>query len=101
MRISDWSSDVCSSDLGALPRHGGREDTVAGARGGTLRGRVDRRQLVVGVYTDGRRIEYLSTTGRMRRRTGNGTAEIESRWRSEARRVGKECVSGCRSRWAP
>src|SRR3546814_12164216 len=26
---------------------------------------------------------------------------VESRWRSEERRVGKECVSTCRSRWLP
>src|SRR3546814_3717078 len=26
---------------------------------------------------------------------------IEDQWRSEERRVGKECVSTCRSRWSP
>src|SRR3546814_14990621 len=36
MRISDWSSDVCSSDLRALPAYTGQPEhaTVLGARGG-------------------------------------------------------------------
>src|SRR3546814_9524558 len=61
MRISDWSSDVCSSDL--HPAWG------AGS---------DRREL---------RTYSPVKPG------GNG--------RSEERRVGKECVSTCRSRWSP
>src|SRR3546814_10111190 len=69
MRISDWSSDVCSSDLPAdidlpasfhskapLPRH------LAALHAGRDDGRQNR---------------------------------------SEERRVGKECVSTCRSRWSP
>src|SRR3546814_301734 len=74
MRISDWSSDVCSSDLlrrcaapgaPALPRGRSAGDTLLRLcapahppyRGGLVR--------------------------------------------SEERRVGKECVSTCRSRWSP
>src|SRR3546814_948421 len=75
MRISDWSSDVCSSDLASLYRRG----------------------LVRATH----------------RPTGDSPV---SRWfphpllmlsliilwfRSEERRVGKECVSTCRSRWSP
>src|SRR3546814_1310391 len=79
LRISDWSSDVCSSDLPAVvpgtdpigfthlsrphrlsPRPSERERARAGAYGGT---------------------RLLA--------------------RSEERRVGKECVSTCRSRWSP
>src|SRR3546814_13385523 len=30
-----------------------------------------------------------------------GSAEIHQLFRSEERRVGKECVSTCRSRWSP
>src|SRR3546814_7931408 len=33
MRISDWSSDVCSSDLGQLCRHGGRGGAGRGNEG--------------------------------------------------------------------
>src|SRR3546814_9020428 len=60
MRISDWSSDVCSSDL-ILPYRG----------------------------------------------LGSGIPRALGEWpeirfeRSEERRVGKECVSTCRSRWSP
>src|SRR3546814_14350230 len=41
--------------------------------------------------------------GRLRRWPGNGDSKFNicERRRSEERRVGKECVSTCRSRWAP
>src|SRR3546814_7235075 len=73
MRISDWSSDVCSSDL--VPRDG---KTLV---------------LVNGAY--GQRIaQILEVLGRACRVIDKGD-------RSEERRVGKECVSTCRSRWSP
>src|SRR3546814_13877094 len=31
----------------------------------------------------------------------HGDCQVLARWRSEERRVGKECVSTCRSRWSP
>src|SRR3546814_14845273 len=31
----------------------------------------------------------------------DGTLDPDASWRSEERRVGKECVSTCRSRWSP
>src|SRR3546814_9810048 len=63
MRISDWSSDVCSSDLLTLDRRNYDAD-------------FDREAYVEQI-----------------------TKEF---WdRSEERRVGKECVSTCRSRWSP
>src|SRR3546814_2539008 len=73
MRISDWSSDVCSSDLGIDAAHLAGADADGGAVAG-----VD----------DGVRLHVL------------GDAEGEHH-RSEERRVGKECVSTCRSRWSP
>src|SRR3546814_3319410 len=79
MRISDWSSDVCSSDLEAVERRDNLE---------FLRP-VD----VMGV-----------TTGQLERRLVGfraGIAEERAVGRSEERRVGKECVSTCRSRWSP
>src|SRR3546814_10441598 len=76
MRISDWSSDVCSSDLLAwMPL----------ARKFASRHR--RAQCGLGVRR--RRVDTPRAT--------TGTA----RERSEERRVGKECVSTCRSRWSP
>src|SRR3546814_7599992 len=84
MRISDWSSDVCSSDLLAdaalapLPQ------------GAALQGQPERRRVV----RDGAR-------GRRRRLHPLRRGAAEPRLRSEERRVGKECVSTCRSRWSP
>src|SRR3546814_2898468 len=65
MRISDWSSDVCSSDLKTSGKH-----------------RHDAR-------------------GQLRLKRAYEPAESADGTRSEERRVGKECVSTCRSRWSP
>src|SRR3546814_1679835 len=75
MRISDWSSDVCSSDLG---RQAGRD-------------RIRWAALLAGHGGGG---------GRGPARLGDHGAQDRPR-RSEERRVGKECVSTCRSRWSP
>src|SRR3546814_5787390 len=75
MRISDWSSDVCSSDL---PRSG-----IAQSR------RIDG-HLFLDHHFHLRLEEFL----REQRRAALA-------FRSEERRVGKECVSTCRSRWSP
>src|SRR3546814_7489517 len=74
MRISDLSSDVCSSDLGADDR----VDRAAYPRLGD--GGAD-----------------VATA---RQHGGGGGADAAGS-RSEERRVGKECVSTCRSRWSP
>src|SRR3546814_6489383 len=77
MRISDWSSDVCSSDLG---------------------GRPDGLELHLHEAPDFLPVE------RARPRpvdvADDHFARLVER-RSEERRVGKECVSTCRSRWSP
>src|SRR3546814_16514451 len=98
MRISDWSSDVCSSDLrvvGEAAEHG-VEDRSAGV----VEEHVDPlgAQLaqpgrhVVGAVVDGAvEAEVVHQPG----------ALLVGAGRSEARRVGKECVSTCRSRWSP
>src|SRR3546814_5824722 len=79
MRISDWSSDVCSSDLiQSLP---------------VLPVRVRRR--VRG------RLRFLSGSPRDGRGPTRHDAQAHAPARSEERRVGKECVSTCRSRWSP
>src|SRR3546814_4852591 len=58
--------------------------------------------LVIGTLRHDRRKrlggpEFGWTHERHRARAGSG----ERQWRSEERRVGKECVSTCRSRWSP
>src|SRR3546814_12172859 len=105
MRISDWSSDVCSSDLRDFERI-------------DLRSK-DRRQLI----PDRLCIRIFDTVLQLVR----VLAQVEQQvvvpgevevfpialpdheragavalgMRSEERRVGKECVSTCRSRWSP
>src|SRR3546814_11334536 len=82
MRISDWSSDVCSSDLheGAGPHQPRQRPRRLVAMAGA-EFRQPQRQIAERTHTP---IEDLDVAGR-----------------SEERRVGKECVSTCRSRWSP
>src|SRR3546814_13298725 len=82
MRISDWSSDVCSSDLRFRPS--ARTDRAAPSM--PARFGAD-------VAGHGRRPDA--------RHGGARPAAMPSRGRSEERRVGKECVSTFRSRWSP
>src|SRR3546814_8218566 len=79
MRISDWSSDVCSSDLVADPL----ADQDRRARD---------------------RASCCTTTGAPAVASAgspDGSRRPTRASRSEERRVGKECVSTCRSRWSP
>src|SRR3546814_7812039 len=90
MRISDWSSDVCSSDLrvvGALNAPFG--EAGLGDRGQEAEQGVGLRALV--------RIRGRGDDVHQRR----GVVAEQAATRSEERRVGKECVSTCRSRWSP
>src|SRR3546814_16236012 len=68
MRISDWSSDVCSSDLATSP---GRPPPWT-------------------PYFEMPALSFPTSSSRAPWRSAPG--------RSEERRVGKECVSTCRSR---
>src|SRR3546814_10234367 len=90
MRISDWSSDVCSSDLlGNSPKlHSFCHFIWPGKQ-------LWNRDL--DALADP---SFISELGRL---TG---CHFERAWqtslrRSEERRVGTECVSPCRSRWSP
>src|SRR3546814_16687036 len=91
MRISDWSSDVCSSDLwGCEAResiHGNYHDFFFGR---SRKGRQKRN----------RWRRYPACCGGLRPGFTEGRSFRKGR-RSEERRVGKECVSTCRSRWSP
>src|SRR3546814_18588661 len=93
MRISDWSSDVCSSDLLLLrieiellvhqnmqmPGIGiGLEQPLPRANGHQRDEKCDK------------------GNGAITNDTGHQSASS-----SDERRVGKECVSTCRSRWSP
>src|SRR3546814_6864306 len=95
MRISDWSSDVCSSDL--EPLHGRVE--MLGFMKSQSRNRLIRHVnggYVVTVEDDDRASAISQTT--VYDTVGDTTIPSP---RSEERRVGKACVSTCRSRGSP
>src|SRR3546814_2639695 len=89
MRISDWSSDVCSSDLVARAKMPPSWRRLAAAWPETDSVGLLRRRALwrAGIY---RALELC--------RCGD---PVGGSGRSEERRVGKECVSTCRYRWWP
>src|SRR3546814_18324000 len=130
MRISDWSSDVCASDLGDgttklfgnvgryyLPvanviniKQGGAlldERTFYGFDGWEIR---ERDGVTYAVPILGAQFGFSNDQGDGT--VGDLRAEVDADMdpvyqdelilgRSEERRVGNECVSTCRSRWSP
>src|SRR3546814_4702088 len=74
MRISDWSSDVCSSDLHPSRKHGRSASSTT---------------------------PTATPKCPPAPAPAPKTAPNASPPRSEERRVGKACVSTCRSRWSP
>src|SRR3546814_17460801 len=94
MRISDWSSDVCSSDLGRAALHQDARSEIQ--RGLQFADRVDAvaGKLAHVLLGFGTAEDHRHDRGRQRY-----GAFVETR--SEERRVGKECVSTFRSRWSP
>src|SRR3546814_12949950 len=102
MRISDWSSDVCSSDLRtAVPCH--RDPALLGQSFGVqepqLRGAVAHDEAAP-VLRQAPAFAFVAELGN-RREVVQLPDEALPMPRSEERRVGKECVSTCRSRWSP
>src|SRR3546814_2881841 len=103
MRISDWSSDVCSSDLAAAP---GQERTSALPPVGVDPPKRVRVQHLRAAKENGEKLTMLTAydlpTARIFDAAGIDMLLVgDSYGRSEERRVGKECVSKCRSRWPP
>src|SRR3546814_11115590 len=98
MRISDWSSDVCSSDLRDLLRQ--CADALMGAAEDiapllTLEQGKPLGEATFEVYGAAIWFQYYAELEIPRQVIQDDDA------RSEERRVGKECVSTCRSRWSP
>src|SRR3546814_18845553 len=114
MRISDWSSDVCSSDLPlalavvaaakdrgiALPEVTDFDSPTGKGAFGT----VDGKRISLGnarfLSESGIDVSALEQQADELRQDG-ATAIFIGIDRSEERRVGKECVSTCRYRWSP
>src|SRR3546814_14432057 len=96
MRISDWSSDVCSSDLPLLDVVDRQlERALAFAE----RARRDCQAFARELLHHDR-----EATPRLAQKIAGRYANVVEehlRGRSEERRVGKECDSTCRSRWSP
>src|SRR3546814_16104830 len=106
MRISDWSSDVCSSDLGHItqihrhPVHGFEHDRSNIFRRLQQSQSADQELLLADVHDVAADLAVIGRNG------GKYVAEaevtrVQALWRSEERRGGKECVRTCRSRWSP
>src|SRR3546814_19202197 len=109
MRISDWSSDVCSSDLDAAKIAFTQFEQADN---------MTERQGALSVLSNGRSSERVAAFDIFYNRY-HDNALVLDKWfqtqalasrddtvdqiveRSEERRVGKECVSTCRSRWSP
>src|SRR3546814_17187624 len=128
MRISDWSSDVCSSDLlravddldticalvadpdelrtDLLRLHGMAHALINGGAISTTSVDETIAELAVDIEAELDDMSALLLAIRQRirpllaliRDDGSWVAQATSR--SEERRVGKECVSTCRSRWS-
>src|SRR3546814_20768235 len=97
MRISDWSSDVCSSDLNPSPAA-----AKFGCASLSLAALSQRRGAHHCIENRGKRHAYWGCGAGWRARGGESLVKAgDGRRRSEERRVGKECVSTCRSRWSP
>src|SRR3546814_20885149 len=110
MRISDWSSDVCSSDLAKeikfIERFKARASHAA-----QVQSRVKKLDKIEKIEPPRRR-QSVQFEFRSPPRSGEDVARMwrcsamctramaaSRSLRSEERRVGKECVSTCRSRW--
>src|SRR3546814_11903765 len=95
MRISDWSSDVCSSDLRRI--YGNRLSD--GAFSAIITDIAERR------YSDVHLSAFVTACSAVPLDTDETIsltrAMVDVGERSEERRVGKGGVSTCRSRWAP
>src|SRR3546814_12743074 len=97
MRISDWSSDVCSSDLndvstGLAPRS--RRLAKADPRPANSKHVL---RLISRLVVQ----KHVCPTSELRSIPANLRLVKGYETRSEERRVGKECVSTCRYRWSP
>src|SRR3546814_12141585 len=107
MRISDWSSDVCSSDLISMfgsMQGGANAYAKVGMETGVIA--ANPHQLIVMLFEGAQAalnnaLQHMQTGNIAEKGKAISKAIMIIERRSEERRVGKECVSTCRSRWSP
>src|SRR3546814_18525868 len=99
MRISDWSSDVCSSDLhvdAAVPKQQTGDDVIPVGR--HIEGLHSSCRTLAEIAAHPALVTQECQRDALRLQVSDGRRKIV---RSEERRVGKECGSTCRSRGSP
>src|SRR3546814_4561400 len=111
MLISDWSSDVCSSDLVAPGHLAGQLqrglDGFGAGRAGELKAIVEAARLQDDILESrdegglGLGIHVEAVRDAVAPDVVDQSLLHVGIVRSEERRVGNECVSTCRSRWSP
>src|SRR3546814_15125009 len=104
MRISDWSSDVCSSDLSIRVAEAAK--VIENTQRDVNIALINELALIfnkMGIDTEavlqaaGTKWNFLPFRPGL---VGGHCIGVDP-YRSEERRVGKECVRTCRSRWSP
>src|SRR3546814_20553700 len=128
MRISDWSSDVCSSDLALQHRHGRRATSRARSAVERHLGVEHQQFVAVLAFANRERVDFdllgigaeecgIKAAKNFGRLLGEVTRQAERRGdaaamvrldsgcgidrKPEERRVGNECASPCNNRWSP
>src|SRR3546814_13108896 len=107
MRISDWSSDVCSSDLGEFTQFDEQPLASASVAQTYSASLLDGADVIIKVRRPGTAarmeadVRLLTRLAAVAEDRSPEIARYRPVERSEERRVGKECVSTCRSRWSP
>src|SRR3546814_16444604 len=98
MRISDWSSDVCSSDLDTKGRGSASADVAFAL---VPEGEETRVDITTNLTLSGSVAQYGRSAGMINDLANHIIGQFADNLRSEERRVGKGCVSTCSCWWAP
>src|SRR3546814_7874365 len=110
MRISDWSSDVCSSDLAdggepvtAREAFEAKAEFIISIKPAKIVSIKEHKSLGINRARAGEFFDLIDKFAGYGFNKSHAAAYALLTWqsRSEERRVGKECVSTCRSRWSP
>src|SRR3546814_20785137 len=109
MRISDWSSDVCSSDLSSgayltgsdYQGQHGLSQRLTGLDPDNSNAAVRAIVIHSAWYVSHKMIDDHGKLGRSEGCFAFDEADLSAVMGSEESRVGKEWVSTCRSRWSP